>query len=95
MENKTENKTAENLKICQSCGMPMRPDQYGTEADGSPQEKYCRYCYSDGHFPSECTMEQMADFCAGFEVEGGRAATLEQAKEQLMAYFPTLERWKK
>ena len=40
-------------------------------------------------------MEEMADFCAKFEVEGGRAATLEQAKAQLMAYFPTLERWKK
>ncbi len=40
-------------------------------------------------------MEEMADFCAKFEVEGSRAATLEEAKAQLMAYFPTLERWKK
>ena len=39
-------------------------------------------------------MEEMADFCAPFEVEGGRAKDLEEAKAGLMAYFATLERWK-
>ena len=39
-------------------------------------------------------MEEMVEFCAPFEVEGGRAKDLEEAKAQLMQYFPTLERWK-
>ena len=29
------------LKICQSCGMPMQEEQYGTETDGSRNDTYC------------------------------------------------------
>lgn len=83
-----------DLKICQSCGMPMQEDQYGTNADGSANEKYCCYCYKNGEFAQQCSMEEMADFCAPFEVEGGRAKNLEEAKAMLMQYFATLERWK-
>ena len=79
--------------ICQSCGMPMQEDQYGSSQDGSRNEKYCCYCYKDGEFARQCSMEEMADFCAPFEVEGGRAKTLEEAKTMLMSYFSTLKRW--
>ena len=82
-------------KICQSCGMPMITEQYGTNADGSRNEKYCSYCFADGKFISDCSLEEMVDFCAPFEVEGGRCKDLEEAKAALMAYFPTLERWKR
>jgi len=94
MANTMENQTQENLKICQSCGMPMQEEQYGTEKDGSRNDKYCCYCYKEGEFAQNCTVEEMAEFCAPFEVEGGRAKTKEEAKAMLMAYFPTLERWK-
>lgn len=87
-------KQNQELKICQSCGMPMQEDQYGTEKDGSSNELYCCYCYKDGAFVQDCDMEGMVEFCAPFEVEGGRAKTLEEAKEGLRKYFPTLERWK-
>lgn len=83
------------MKICQSCGMPMQSEeQFGTEQDGSRNEDYCCYCYKDGAFVQQCSMEEMADFCAPFEVEGGRAKTKEEAKAGLMRYFPTLKRWK-
>ena len=78
----------ENLKICQSCGMPMQEEQYGTNKDGSKNESYCCYCYKDGAFAQDCSLEEMVDFCAPFEVEGGRARNLEEAKEQLMKHFP-------
>ena len=32
-------KQNQELKICQSCGMPMQEDQYGTEKDGSSNER--------------------------------------------------------
>lgn len=82
------------LKICQSCGMPMQEDQYGTDGDGGKNDSYCCYCYKDGKFAQDCSLEEMVEFCAPFEVEGGRAANLEEAKEMLMKYFPTLDRWK-
>lgn len=83
------------LKICQSCGMPMQAEQYGTEKDGSDNDEYCCYCYEDGGFTQQCSMEEMADFCAPIEVEDGRAKTVEEAKTGLMAYFSTLKRWQK
>lgn len=83
------------LKICQSCGMPMQAEQYGTEKDGSDNNEYCCYCYEDGGFTRQCSMEEMADFCAPIEVEDGRAETVEEAKAGLMAYFSTLKRWQK
>lgn len=87
-------KEMENLKICQSCGMPMQEEQYGTNADGSRNDEYCCYCYQNGSFVGNSTMEEMAKFCARFEVEGGRAKTLEEAEKMLLEYFPTLERRK-
>ena len=68
--------------------------QFGTNEDGSRNEKYCCYCFQNGHFVGNSTMEEMVKFCAKFEVEGGRAKTLEEAEKMLLEYFPTLERWK-
>lgn len=80
-------------KICQSCGMPMTEEQYGTNGDKTPNDKYCCYCFKDGAFAQDCDMEGMIAFCAPFEVEGGRARTLDEARAGLRAYFATLERW--
>ena len=88
-------------KFCQSCGMPMTTEIYGTNADGTLNEDYCMYCYKDGAFvgPADCTMEQMIDHCAQFTDEmnkhTGLNFTPEQAKEQMRQFFPHLKRWKK
>ena len=47
------------MKFCQSCGMPLTEDVLGTNADGSKNKDYCMYCYRDGKFLQECTMEEM------------------------------------
>lgn len=82
------------MKICQSCGMPMKEELYGTNKDGSANDVYCCYCYKEGEFAQDCTMEEMADFCAPIEVKDGRAKSVEEAKAALMQYFATLGRWK-
>lgn len=85
-----------NMKFCQSCGMPITPEaEYGTEADGSKSPDYCSYCYQDGKFTGDMTMEEMIDFCTPFMAKSNPDITPEQAREQMFRFFPTLKRWKK
>ena len=56
-------------KFCQSCGMPLTNEVLGTNADGSKNEDYCMYCYKDGKFLQDCTMEEMIEHCAQFVSE--------------------------
>lgn len=85
-------------KFCQSCGMPLTDDTRGTNADGSRNYDYCIYCYKDGKFTQDMTMEQMIDHCAQFTEEinrqTGQKLTPEQAKEMMRRFFPSLKRWK-
>lgn len=85
-------------KICQSCGMPLTNESKGTNADGSRNEDYCVYCYKDGKFTQDFTMNQMIEFCVQFtdqmNKEVGWNLTPEQAKEQMRQFFPHLKRWK-
>ena len=84
-------------KFCQSCGMPLTEDVLGTNADGSKNEEYCVYCYKDGRFMQECTMEEMVEFCAQyvdeFNKHTGQNLGREEYRKMLLQYFPTLKRW--
>ena len=87
----------ENTKICQSCGMPMsKPEEFGTEANGSPSQMYCCYCYQNGAFEGgDTSLEEMIEVCAGIALESGEAKTLDEAKAYLQEELPKLARWKK
>ena len=86
-------------KFCQSCGMPLRDEVLGTNADGTKNEDYCMYCYKDGQFLQDCTMEEMIEHCAQFvnEVNKGlpQPITKEEYKQMMQQYFPMLKRWRK
>lgn len=86
--------------FCQSCGMPMQTeDQFGTNKDGSLNKDYCCYCYKDGAFLQDCTMEEMIAHCIQFldEFNGASktAFSKEEAIAQMRMYFPRLKRWAK
>lgn len=85
-------------KFCQSCGMPLADENRGTNADGSLNGDYCTYCYNNGEFTQNFTMNQMIEFCLQFldqmNAHTGMNLTPEQAKEQMQKYFPHLKRWK-
>ena len=87
------------MKFCQSCGMPLNAENLGTNADGSKNEEYCMYCYKDGKFTNDCTMEEMIEFCAQFVDEVNKnmekPMTKEDYKDMMRQYFPMLKRWKK
>lgn len=86
------------MKVCQSCGMPMiLTDQFGTNKDHSKNTDYCCFCYEEGNFTQEFTMNEMIEHCAQFldefnrEVE--RPLTREQAIGEMQKSFPSLKRW--
>lgn len=80
--------------ICQSCGMAMHQSDYGKNADGSSSTEYCRYCYPNGSFSKNETMEEMIESCVPFYV-GEEFNTAAEAREYLTKLYPTLKRWKK
>ena len=86
-------------KFCQSCGMPLTDEILGTNADGSKNEDYCIYCYKDGKFLQDCSMDEMIEHCAQFvdEVNKGlpQPITKEEYIGQMKMYFPHLKRWRK
>ena len=92
MENK-ENK----MIFCQSCGMPLTgaPQELGTEKDGSPNPDYCTYCYQNGAFTRDCTMQEMIDFCAPIMAQNHPGMTESDAAARMRSFFPQLKRWKR
>ncbi len=84
---------APKQRYCQSCGMPLSDEVTSDNPD------YCKYCFADGKFTQDCTMEQMIDFCVQFVDEfnknTGQHLTADEYREQLRQYFPQLKRWQK
>ena len=87
------------MKFCQSCGMPLTDDVLGTNADGSRIEEYCMYCYRDGKFLQDCTMDEMIEHCSQFIDEVNKQMpkpmTEEEYVQMMRGFFPMLKRWKK
>lgn len=80
-------------KICQSCGMPIvNNNQLGSNKDGSLNEDYCKYCYQNGEFIDDVTMQEYIEMCSQFGAQAGM--TNEQMKEHCSKLFPKLKRWK-
>lgn len=83
--------------FCQSCGMPLDNECYGTNADGSINKDYCIYCFKDGAFTGNFSMEEMVEFCSQFVDEYNRTTgqdlNREQYKAVLRKLYPTLKRW--
>ena len=79
--------------ICQSCGMMMGEDEYGYNADGSRNTDYCKYCFPNGKFGKDETMEEMIESCIPFWTSG-ECKTPGEARERMRELFPTLKRWR-
>ena len=75
---------------CQSCGMPLVPEEMGRDRDGNPNEHYCKWCWDKGDFLSGCTMEEMIEWCLPYMPFG----TPEGNRKFLADLLPTLDRWK-
>ena len=77
---------------CQCCGMPLEDGILGRDSDGTPNERYCQWCYADGTF-TYSDMDELIDVCAG-HIAGGDF-TEEQARAYLKETLPRLDYWKR
>ena len=86
-------------QICQSCGMNMESAQsLGENADGTPSQEYCTYCYQKGAFTRDATMDEMLEtnlqYLDHWNEETGNSFTVEEARPLLREFLSTLKRWK-
>ena len=78
---------------CESCGMYLTPDDYGTDAAGQKTDHYCKWCYDRGNYTYETTMEAMIEDCAP-RLAKNTGMTLDEAVSLMGAVLPQLERWR-
>jgi hypothetical protein len=91
-ENQPQNEVeTAHTPICQSCAMPLTEEFWGTNADGTPNWEYCKYCYVDGKFTVDITMTDMIEMCVSIMVEQGMPEG--NARILLQETFPKLKRW--
>lgn len=85
--------------ICQSCGMPLTDDAVkGTELSGIKAADYCNYCYENGSFTQDITMDEMIEVnlkhIDAWNADNDKKLTACEAREQLAAFMQTLKRWR-
>lgn len=78
--------------VCQCCGMPLEDAVISKEPDGTFNEEYCKWCYTDGEFKYE-SPEQLIEFCV--EHMASDAWPKEQVRAHMEAVVPNLKHWKK
>ena len=78
--------------VCQCCGMPLEDSIMSREPDGSFNEEYCKWCYTDGKFVYT-DLDSIISFCA--EHMANESQSPEQIRQYQQGYLPTLKHWKK
>ena len=80
---------------CQSCGMPLGPGFFGTDANGAEISEYCMYCYKNGVFTNpDLTLEEMIDVSVK-HMKNELNMPEEEARENARSVIPNLKRWQK
>ncbi|MBQ5330334.1 MAG: helix-turn-helix domain-containing protein [Oscillospiraceae bacterium] len=78
--------------ICQCCGMPLSDGIISREADGSLNEDYCKWCYSDGVYMYS-NMDDLIEVCVKNMANGEHPEN--EVREYLKAALPKLDYWKR
>jgi len=78
--------------------MPLaNEDVRGANSDGSKSDDYCLHCYDDGMFTKDITMGEMIElnltYLDEWNKDSGRNLTVDEAREELKQFYPTLKRW--
>ena len=77
--------------VCQCCGMPLDDSSISREPDGSFQEDYCKWCYTDGKFVYS-SLEELIEFLAGHL--SSPQWPEQEVRRYLSEQLPQLDHWK-
>ena len=77
--------------ICQCCGMPLDDSTTSKEPDGTFNEEYCKWCYSNGKFVYT-SLEELTDFLVRHMSNENWSP--EQARAFFETQLPRLNHWK-
>ena len=78
--------------ICQCCGMPLDDSSISKEPDGTFNEEYCKWCYTNGKFIYK-SIEELTNFLV--EHMSNENWSPEQARAFFEAQLPRLNYWNK
>lgn len=78
--------------ICQCCGMPLEDASISREPDGTFNEEYCKWCYTDGKFVYT-SLAGLTDFLV--EHMSNETWPPEQVRAYLETHLPKLSHWQK
>ena len=78
--------------ICQCCGMPLEDAFVSKEPDGTFNEEYCKWCYTDGKF-AYTSLAELTDFLVGHMANENWLP--EQARAYFEAQLPKLNYWQR
>lgn len=82
---------SEKKLICQCCGMELDDSIMSREKDGSINQDYCQWCYTDGKF-TYSNIEDLINFCE--EHLSSENWSKESVREYMTSLLPTLKHWK-
>ncbi len=77
--------------ICQCCGMPLDESSISKEIDGTFNEEYCKWCYTDGKFVYT-SLEELTNFLV--EHMSSENWPPEEARACFESQLPKLNYWK-
>ena len=77
--------------ICQCCGMPLDDSTISKEPDGTFNEEYCKWCYTDGKFTYD-NIDDLIAFCV--EHMSNENWSAEQVRVYMADMLPKLNHWK-
>lgn len=79
--------------VCQCCGMPLNEDSLiSRETDGSYNEDYCKWCYTDGAFAYK-SKDSLLDYLVSHMPNPDNLPD-EDRRNQFDAYLAQLKHWK-
>ena len=78
--------------FCQCCGMPLDDDSISREPDGSFNEDYCKWCYTDGRFIYH-SLDELVDFLVHHIPFGDKP--IDEVKQFLTSQLSQLDYWRK